>query len=138
MKTRIGLLNAAIVAACLMGCSSPAISRDGSSGSLQFGADTLSDICVVVHKKDGSSFQGAGFGTTDHNGSFHLVNNGGQEALVLEPGDYCFTLESLGPQIVFPADYLKPETTPLKVTWTTDMKSLDLKVPAELLARLSK
>lgn len=129
--------------ACLLGClsgcgSAPAVSRDGLHGLLTFGPQTLGDICVVVHRKKGTGFQQHGFGTTDQAGFFHLLKDGGQEPLVLEPGEYSFTLESVGPQIVFPAPFLKPETSPLTVTWTADMISLDLQAPEELLAKLPK
>ena len=120
----------------LFGCSTPAVSKEGPSGSLWFGTKNLSDICVVVHQKDGTAFQSAGFGTTNHEGFFYLVKTGGHEPLILEPGEYAFTLESLGPQIVFPTAYLKPETSPLKVTWSSEMTILDLKAPEELLAKL--
>lgn len=124
---------------CLSGCgSTPSVSREGSNGLLTFGAQTLGDICVVVHRKEGTGFQQQGFGTTDRAGFFHLLRDGGQEPLVLEPGDYSFTLESVGPQIVFPAPYLKPETSPLKVTWTAELTTLDLQAPEELLAKLPK
>ncbi len=138
MSTLIRIFTVGVLIGGLSGCGSTAISRDGSSGSLLFGTQTLSDICVVVHRKQGSEFQSPGFGITDHTGSFNLVATGGQEALILEPGEYCFTLESLGPQIVFPASYLKPETTPLKVNWSAEMTSLDLEAPEDLLAKLPK
>ena len=127
-----------ILAGCLFGCDAPKVSREGSLGTLTFGTKVLSDMCVVVHRKDGSVFQQLGFGTTDHSGSFCLLLAGGQDPLVLEPGEYYFTLESLGPEIVFPAPYLKPERSPLKVTWTAEMTSLDLQAPEELLAKLPK
>lgn len=127
-----------ILAGCLSGCGSSAISRDGSPGSLSFGTQTLSDICVVVHVQDGSEFRSPGFGITNHEGSFHLLRTASQDALKLEPGEYSFTLESLGPQIVFPADYLDPKKPPLKVTWTAEMASLDLRAPEKLLADLTR
>jgi hypothetical protein len=132
------LITAAFLTGVVAGCSSPAISTDGSPGTLLFGTAAVGDICVVVHRRQGSAFQSPGFGNTDQQGAFHLLQTGGQEALVLEPGEYCFTLESLGPPMVFPVVYRKPDTTPLKVNWTADMKSLDLKAPEELLARLPR
>ena len=122
----------------LFGCSEPTVSKEGSTGTLKFGAQTLGDICVVVHKKDGAAFQQLGFGTTDGTGNFFLLKTGGQEALILEPGDYSFTLEPVGPQIAFPPMYLQPDKTPLKTTWTADMTSLDLNAPEELLKNLPK
>ncbi len=135
---RLSVLPACLLC-CLSGCgSAPAVSRDGSHGLLTFGPQTLGDICVVVHHKKGAGFRQLGFGTTNQAGFFHLLKDGGQEPLILEPGEYSFTLESVGPQIVFPAPYLKPTTSPLKVTWTAEMKSLDLQAPAGLLAKLPK
>ena len=127
-----------ILVSSLLGCSEPTVSKDGSIGTLKFGTQTLGDICVVVHKKEGSAFQQLGFGTTDGTGMFFLLKTGGQEALILEPGDYSFTLEPVGPQIAFPPVYLQPEKSPLKSTWTADMTSLDLNAPEELLKNLPK
>ncbi len=127
-----------ILVSNLLGCSEPTVSKDGSIGTLKFGTQTLGDICVVVHKKEGSAFQQLGFGTTDGTGMFFLLKTGGQEALILEPGDYTFTLEPVGPQIAFPPVYLQPEKSPLKSTWTADMTSLDLNAPEELLKNLPR
>jgi len=138
LSTRIRNYFVGILIGCLPGCSSSTVSQDGSPGSLWFGGETLSDICVVVHCKEGTSFRQVGFGTTDHAGYFHLLAIDGKEALTLEPGGYSFTLESIGPQIAFPDIYLNPETTPLTVTWTADTTSLDLNAPEELLANLPK
>ena len=44
------------------------------------------------------------------------------------------TLESIGPSLQLPDAYKKPELSPLKITWTSDMKSVDLEVPEKLLA----
>jgi hypothetical protein len=79
-----------------------------------------------------------GFGTTDNAGHFELLTPDGQAALYLEPGNYTFTLESVGPPVQFPEEYLQPETTPLKVTWTADMSSLDLVAPEELIAAIAE
>ncbi|MFO1004274.1 MAG: hypothetical protein U0936_28480 [Planctomycetaceae bacterium] len=137
MSHRIIILSL-ILTNSLFGCSAPTVSKDGSTGALKFGTQTLGDICVVVHKQDGSAFQQLGFGTTDGAGKFFLLKSGGQEALILEPGDYSFTLEPVGPQIAFPPIYLQPEKSPLKTTWTADMTSLDLNAPEELLKNLPK
>ena len=77
-----------ILTSSLFGCSEATVSKDGSTGALSFGTQTLGDICVVVHQKDGAAFQQLGFGTTDGTGTFFLLKTGGQEALTLVPGDY--------------------------------------------------
>jgi hypothetical protein len=127
-----------VLSGILFGCSEPTVSTDGSVGTLRFGTQTLGDICVVVHKKEGAAFQQLGFGTTDGVGKFFLVKTGGQEALMLEPGEYSVTLEPVGPQIAFPPIYLQPEKSPLKSTWNADMTSLDLNAPEELLKNLPR
>ena len=127
-----------VLSGILFGCSEPTVSKDGSVGTLRFGTQTLGDICVVVHKKDGAAFQQLGFGTTDGTGNFILLKTGGVEALILEPGDYSFTLEPVGPQIAFPPIYLQPEKSPLKSTWNASMTSLDLNAPEELLKNLPR
>ena len=138
MTIQIRIHTVGILIGCLLGCSSPMVSKDGSAGSLGFGTETLGDICVVVHRKDGTSFQSIGFGTTNQAGFFNLLKTGGQDPLILEPGEYVFTLESVGPQIEFPSEYLNAESSPLKATWSAESTSLDLKVPEELLATLLK
>ena len=132
------LILSLILTSGLFGCFEPTVSKDGSTGTLKFGTQTLGDICVVVHKKDGAAFQQLGFGTTDVTGKFFLLKTGGQEALILEPGDYSFTLEPVGPQVAFPPIYLQPEKSPLKANWTADITSLDLNAPEELLKNLPK
>jgi len=47
---------------------------------------------------------------------------------------YSVTLESIGPSLQLPDACKKPELSPLKITWTSDMKSVDLEVPEKLLA----
>lgn len=119
------------------GCSEPAAGPGtGTMGSLRFGTETVSGICVVVHRRVGAEYQEVGYGTTLPSGTFGLVARGGTDALFLEPGDYVFTLEPLGPQIAFPAEYLTPEKTPLKTTWTADAELLNLEAPEKLISGL--
>ena len=137
MRWRIRMITAGIVFGCLLGCGSATVSKDGTAGALWFGTETVGDICVVAHRRDGVRFQQVGFGTTDQSGFFNLLKIGGQDPLLLEPGDYVFTLESVGPQIDFPTVYLQPELTPLKVAWSTGMTMLDLQAPEQLIAALT-
>lgn len=123
-----------LMAGFLCGCSgatSPA--KGGTAGALMFGPEVTSDILVTVYKKSDIGFQSIGFGTTAVNGSFILYNNGATEPLWLEPGDYAFTLESIGPPVKFPAPYQKPESSPLHVNWNSEMPSLVLQAPENLL-----
>ncbi len=119
----------------MLGCDSATVpAKGGTSGTLKFGADVTSDIVVTVHQSIGGQFSPVGFGTTIQDGSFILYNAGATEPFWLEPSDYVFTLESIGPPVRFPKEYLSPKTTPLKVTWTAEMKSVDLEAPQKLIA----
>ena len=118
----------------LTGCSdAPAPATGGTPGTLTFGDGVTSDINITVHRNSAGSFQSVGFGLTDVDGKFILYQTGATGPLWLEPGDYVFTLESVGPSIKFPKEYLSPQLTPLTLNWTTDSKSADLSVPQKLL-----
>ena len=82
-----------------------------------------------------SNFQPIGFGNTAVDGSFLLYTPGADGPLWLEPGDYVFTLESLGPPVQFPDVYVNAETSPLKVTWSREMQTLALKAPESLITQ---
>lgn len=138
MTNRMRVFTVGILIGCLIGCGSATTIEGGSPGFLWFGTERLNDICVVAHHSDGAAFKTVGFGTTDSAGHFRLLTPDGQSALHLEPGDYTFTLESVGPPVQFPEEYLQPETTPLKVTWTAEMSSLDLAAPEELIAAIAE
>lgn len=116
------------------GCSdAPAPTTGGTPGTLAFGDGVTSDINIAVHRSSAGSFQPIGFGLTDIEGKFILYQTGAAGPLWLKPGDYVFTLESVGPSIAFPKEYLSPQTTPLKLSWTASSKSADLKVSQKLL-----
>lgn len=118
----------------LTGCSDAAApTTGGTPGSLTFADGVTSDINITVHRNSTGSFQAIGFGLTDVEGKFVLYQTGAAGPLWLEPGDYVFTLESVGPSIAFPKEYLSPQSTPLKLIWTTDSTSADLTVSQKLL-----
>ncbi len=135
MSTCLKSLMIVVTLHCLVGCGSATVPAEGgTTGSLKFGPEVTSDIVVTVHQQNGGQFSAIGFGTTIQDGSFILYKAGATEPLWLEPGNYVFTLESIGPLVQFPDEYLEPKTTPLKITWTADMKSADLEAPQELIA----
>ncbi len=137
MNSRSRIASLVFAIATLIGCSQNAADQDGGTiGILRFGTETVGDICVVVHKQEASGFQQIGYGTTLASGTFSLVTIGGAEPLVLEPGEYAFTLESLGPQIPFPAEFLSPEKSPLKTTWGDESSLIDLEAPEKLISGL--
>jgi hypothetical protein len=118
----------------LTGCSdSPLPATGGTPGTLTFGDGVTSDINITVHRNSAGRFKPIGFGLTDVEGKFVLYQTGAIGPLWLEPGDYVFTLESVGPSIAFPKEYLNPQSTPLKLSWTADSTSADLTVSQKLL-----
>ncbi len=135
MTLRLKFALLAVSFHCLVGCgSATAPAEGGTTGILKFGTDVTSDIVVKVHHQNGGQFSAIGFGTTIQDGSFILYKPGATEPLWLEPGEYVFTLESIGPPVQFPEEYLEPKSTPLKITWTADMKSVDIEAPQKLIA----
>lgn len=123
-----------VIVSGVIGCSEGATSaKGGTPGVLRFGTDVSSDIVVTVHRRRDSGFEVAGFGTTSENGTFVLYAPGATEPLWLQPGEYAVTLESIGPPVQFPRDYGTPKTSPLKVTWSDTMETLELDVPSKLL-----
>lgn len=126
----------AIVLTGLAGCgnATPGIAG-GTAGKLSFGNDVSSDIRITVYEAQAGSFRPIGFGNSAADGSFVLYSPAADEPLWLQPGDYAFTLESLGPPVQFPDEYLNAETSPLKVTWSVEMPTLELKAPEELIAQ---
>ena len=118
----------------LSGCGdAPAPTAGGTPGTLTFGDGVTSDINITVHRNSAGSFQPIGFGLTDVEGKFILYQTGAAGPLWLEPGDYVFTLESVGPSITLPKEYFSPLSTPLNLSWTADSTSADLKVSQKLL-----
>jgi hypothetical protein len=137
MNRRCGLdLVLLIVNVALAGCGGARPVAGGSAGALHAGDVMLCDIQVTIHQMDGGSSRVVGFGVSGPDGRFALVQNGAKGPLWLSPGEYRCTVESVGSVPVrFPKEYAKAETTPLKISWTSDKHQLDLDVPAPLASR---
>lgn len=114
-----------------IGCS-PAPSNvvsGGTTGSLVAGDVPLPDFEVKVH--DAADLNLLGFGTTGSDGRFQLVQSKGDGPLLLTPGNYVMTLASIGPAAPrISQAYTNASKSSLKVTWKSEDKSLDLKIPA--------
>jgi len=89
----------------------------------------LSEIQVTVHQRQGTDFQPIGFGVPSARGEFRLVANGASGPLVLEPGEYRCTLESIGAPLQIPGEYTKADTSPLKISWSASDRTLDINLP---------
>lgn len=101
----------------------------GTDGVLHSGSVMLSDIQVTVHQVEGSTSTPIGFGVAGADGSFQLAVNEAKGPLTLVPGEYRCTLESVGAPVVILKEYTKPDTTPLKITWSASDRKLDLDIP---------
>lgn len=92
------------------------------------GETPVPDVEVKIYAVGDSTH--IGFGATNHEGKFRLVSPKGEGPLWLSPGDYVFTLQSLGPvPPPLSAAYASASKTPLKATWKASDLSLDLKLP---------
>lgn len=112
-----------------VGCSqNPALVEGGTAGSLVAGETPVPDVEVKIYAVGDST--PLGFGATNHEGKFRLVLPKGEGPFWLSPGDYVFTLESLGPvpPPLSPA-YTNASKSPLKATWQEGDLALDLKIP---------
>lgn len=117
-----------LLAICVIPGCGPKSVTGGTKGTLKSGENPLSDMQVTVHQLDGGTFTPIGFAVTAADGSFELVTNGAQGPLVLGPGQYRFTLESVGTPVEVPEEFHQLESTPLKVDWTSGAK-LEFDVP---------
>lgn len=134
MNDRLLYLVICTLFANLAGCdNAPSAAVGGTTGTLKFEDQVTSDIVITIHRLNGTSVESIGFGTTQNDGSFALYRPGAAAPLFLEPGEYRCTLESVSPSIKLPKDYMTASRSPLKFTWTSEMKSVDLIAPKKLL-----
>lgn len=113
MLNRIGYVVLGLVALSIAGCGVRPV-KGGTHGMLRIDGEVIGDIQITVHRMDESLIEPIGIGTTNNDGEFELLQPGAQGALWLTPGEYRFTLESIGPPIQFPKDFTKAETTFVK------------------------
>lgn len=99
------------------GCG-PRSVKGGTQGILIVNDEAWPDLQLTVHQWEENSGEIIGFAVTKGDGSFELLLNGAEGPLWLTPGDYRFTLETVGPPMKIPKIFTQPETTPLKINWT--------------------
>jgi hypothetical protein len=104
----------------------------GTPGILRSGQQTLAEVQVTLHRQEGSSWQFVGFADTATDGSFELLTRGAAGPLVLPPGEYRATLESVGAPIQIPPVYTKPDSSPLAIRWSGDEGKLELQLAHRL------
>ena len=113
----------------LVGCG-PKPTIGGTPGVLRSGTSRLSEMQVTVHRVVDAKTEAIGYGVPDIEGQFRLIKTGGAEPLVLEPGDYRCTVESIGAPLAIPKEFSQPESTPWKIAWQGGAQTLDLELPA--------
>ncbi len=119
-----------VCVAALPGCGGSQSVAGGTKGVLKVGGEAISEIQLTVHQVEGGSTKPVGFAVTTADGSFELLKTGASGALWLTPGEYRFTIESIGAPIQFPQEFGQPESTPLKAVWSANNRELTLEGPA--------
>ena len=88
----------------------------------------LREVQIHVHRAGES--EPIGFGVSTEGGTFALYQPGARGPLHLAPGDYVFTLESVGPEpIPLPRETSDPQRTPLRKAWNASDVELELSLP---------
>lgn len=116
-----------VVAAITSGCG-PRPVVGGTPGVLRSGGEVLAEVQVTLHRQEGTSWQYVGFADTTTDGSFELVTRGAAGPLVLPPGEYRATLESVGAPIQIPPVYTRPDSSPLAIRWSGSESKLELQL----------
>lgn len=102
----------------LPGCYSQPV-MGGTAGKLTIGGAPMSEVQISVYQQKEGAWEKIGFGDATSDGSFELVKPGAAGPLVLEAGEYRFTLESIGAPLRVPPAYQNPASTPLSVVFPT-------------------
>lgn len=111
------------------GCG-PTPIAGGTPGVVHVAGGTLADVQVHLHRLEGGLPARVGSGVTNVRGEFDCIRADGSGPLRLEPGDYVFTLESVGPTpLLWPPEYTDASKTPLKKTWAAADTRLEVHVP---------
>lgn len=135
MSNRGALLLFVALTVTMLGCGGAKSVTGGTKGILKLGGESLGEIQLTVHQVDGGGTKAVGFAVTASDGSFELLRPGASGALWLAPGEYRFTVESIGAPIQFPVEFTRPESTSLKVVWSANDRNLNLEGPAPVSAR---
>ena len=110
------------------GCG-PRPTPGGTAGRLTSGGLPLSEVQLTIHGVEGSEFRALGIAVPSSDGEFRLVTMEARGPLLLTPGEYRCTLESLGAPVVIPPEYTSPATTPWKIEWSDSSQLLQLEAP---------
>jgi hypothetical protein len=112
----------------LSSCSRSHSVVGGTRGVLRRAGTGLREVQIHVHRA--GETEPIGFGVSTEGGTFALYQPGARGPLHLTPGDYAFTLESVGPEpIPLPRETSDLRRTPLRRTWTGSDTELELALP---------
>ncbi|ADB17746.1 hypothetical protein Psta_3082 [Pirellula staleyi DSM 6068] len=119
---------AVVILSLLLSCSGPRSVEGGTPGRLTCGSLTPSNLQITLFRVD--SHEPIGFAITGEDGAFALYQPLAKGPLLLEPGTYRYTIESLSPEgVMVPVAMTSPQATPLQFTWTAEQTSLALLIP---------
>ena len=119
-----------VLAVLSAGCGVPAEIPGGTAGFLDVNGQPLPDVLVTVYAGTPSATDPLGIGVTDAEGRFELRTREPVAPLTLDPGDYRFTVESIGEiYLVWPPKYADPSKTPLARFVSSSSEELHISVP---------
>jgi hypothetical protein len=122
MKSGLVLL---IVALSIVAGCGPQPIVGGTSGQFCVNGEFMGDVELSLYPADSPETR-AGFAVTTDDGWFQLVQEGASGRLLLPAGRFRVTVASAGTEWPIPADYTKPDTTPLEVEWGGGIGSLNI------------
>jgi hypothetical protein len=124
------ILGSLFVSLFASGCDPGRPVTGGTAGIIHCNGIALDSIEIQVHRRKGATFEAVGSGVSGPDGRFQLVQPKASGPLYLEPGEYHFTLESVGPvSLNWEAEFQDPSRTPLHCQWMPTDGVLDLDVP---------
>lgn len=100
----------------------------GTPGTLHCGGLPMSEMQINVFENSAVGFAQIGVGYVASDGSFELVAVDARGPLVLQPGTYHFTIESIGAEVQIPPTYSDPKTTPVIHKYVTG-EPVELRLP---------
>lgn len=132
MRCRI-LLVLTLSALLMEGCGKPQEIPGGTPGIVRVDEKGLPDVQVTAYRANtDQKREPVAIGISGRSGEFVLRNLNTLEAVWIEPGEYRFTVESIGEiHIPWSPEFRNPERTPLRQIRTDQdhQKLIELNVP---------
>ncbi|MCH9653674.1 MAG: PepSY domain-containing protein [Planctomycetes bacterium] len=128
LKSWLGL-SVAFLLLSMSGCGANLLEQ-GTEATVTVAGEPIIDVRVTVFlMQDGQPVE-LGSAVSREEGKLKFIQPKAAGPLVLGPGDYRFTVETVGAPLVIPKEYRAPATTPLQVTMpSTDGITLTLPEP---------